>query len=884
MVGFLCLIVQTSITGGELSASEVGTSTDPDRPDLQFIPLQDDRINNKSYQSTVYAIFQDSEGFLWIGTHIGLLVYDGYQIKQYSPNAQDKTTISDFNILSITEDNAGDIWTGSMDGGIRRFDKATERFTRYKNDPGNPDSVSSDDVWKVYRTPSGEMWIGTWGGGLNRYDFDSGKFIRYRSNPDDPNSLSSDVVSSDKIIALHQDGRGILWIGTNGGGMNRFDSSTGRFGNYRQEDGLANDTIHAIIEDEYGILWLNSWGGDIIKFNPETEVFTNFGEESGLRQEQSLLSGAFRNEEGRIFFGGPQGYYDFQPYYNSHVPDIRITDFKLFNESATPRGDGGLLRSSIIRTREIELTHRRDHVFSFEFAALDFTAPERNQYAYMLEGMDEEWIHAGTQRTTLYANIPPGNYTFRVKGSNNDGIWNELGRSIDIRMAPPPWQTWWAYSLYLLAVIGLFIGYGRFRAYRHAIAVKRQQETAYRIKLEKEVTQRTSELVETNHQLTTEISERKRIEENLRLSEKKYRNIIETAREGYIMIDENLSIVDVNDEFCKMIDYNRDELIDKPLDALGVNEFRHFLRMNRRSLFKKGGFEVKGKLARKNGRPMPVLLHGSLLRDNKDRPIGNVIFVTDLSVGEMSLALAAEVQNSLLNTNELSIEGLDLYGQSRPCEDVGGDYFDLIQTPEFTGTSLIAAIGDISGHGVEAALLMTTARSYLRMRAQQEGPLSNMVTDLNRHIFADVNQTYRFMTFFILALDDSRNNLKWERAGHDPALLYTPTTGAFIELGGRGIALGLDEDYPYLSFQKERFETDQIIVLSSDGILETRDIHGEMFRKERLCDAVRAASQLRAKEITETVFNAVGAFTKGTLPDDDRTLVVIKRTGHGLEA
>lgn len=344
------------------------------------------------------------------------------------------------------------------------------------------------------------------------------------------------------------------------------------------------------------------------------------------------------------------------------------------------------------------------------------------------------------------------------------------------------------------------------------------------------------------------------------------------------MIDESLSILDVNDAFCRMVDYRRSELIAKPLHTFGVDEFRHYLKMNREILFSEGGFEVKGKLAQKNGRPIPVLLHGSVLEDSSRQGVGNVVFVTDLSVGEMSLALAAEVQQSLLHQIEPKLDGLDIAGRSKPCEEVGGDYFDLIEPSEITGKSLMAVVGDISGHGVEAALLMTAARSFLRTRVQQEGSLSDIVTDLNRHIYHDVSHTYRFMTLFILALDDSKNDLEWVRAGHEPASLYDPRTDAFSELKGAGLALGLEEEYPFFSYQKNGFSKDQLIILASDGIPETRNTSGEMFGKERLCNVVRSSSYRQAHEIIERVFDAVSLFSKGTLPDDDRTLVIIKRT------
>jgi sigma-B regulation protein RsbU (phosphoserine phosphatase) len=172
---------------------------------------------------------------------------------------------------------------------------------------------------------------------------------------------------------------------------------------------------------------------------------------------------------------------------------------------------------------------------------------------------------------------------------------------------------------------------------------------------------------------------------------------------------------------------------------------------------------------------------------------------------------------------------------------------------------------------------MTAARSFLRMRVNQEGSLADIASDLNRHLFKDVSQTYRFMTFFILALDRSLNKLEWVRAGHDPAMLYEPASDRFHDLEGMGIALGLDEDYAFAAYQKDGFARDQIIVMASDGIFETHNVDGEMFGKDRLRNVIRSSTHLSATTITDRVFDAVTTFTKGTLPDDDRTLVVIKR-------
>ena len=196
VIGVLCLALLTCATGRHLGASEGGSAKEEHLHPAVFEPLRDDRLSSRSFQSSVYAIFQDSKGFLWIGTHIGLLKYDGYQIDQYSPNTQAETAISDINVSSIAEDRDGSLWIGSMDGGISRLDRTTDAFAHFRHDPDDDGSLSSDDVWCLYRSPSDDMWVGTWGGGLNRYDRKSGSFVRYRSDTGDPGSLSSDVVNA----------------------------------------------------------------------------------------------------------------------------------------------------------------------------------------------------------------------------------------------------------------------------------------------------------------------------------------------------------------------------------------------------------------------------------------------------------------------------------------------------------------------------------------------------------------------------------------------------------------------------------------------------------------------------------------------------------------
>jgi sigma-B regulation protein RsbU (phosphoserine phosphatase) len=243
-----------------------------------------------------------------------------------------------------------------------------------------------------------------------------------------------------------------------------------------------------------------------------------------------------------------------------------------------------------------------------------------------------------------------------------------------------------------------------------------------------------------------------------------------------------------------------------------------------------------------------------------------------------SLSLAREVQQSLLPHRSPKIDGLDIAGKSIYCEETGGDYFDYIYGGKAGNRTLSVAVGDVSGHGISSALLMATVRSSLRQRSSLPGSVASIIADVNRQLVADVEDSGQFMTMFYITIDPESMRAHWVRAGHDPAVFYDPRSEKFEELGGSGIALGVDEDWRYEAHVKENLAKGQIILLSTDGIWEAFNSRGEMFGKERVNAVIRKHSALNAQTIIDKVFEALNRFQKGAPLEDDITLVVVKIT------
>ncbi|MCB0156192.1 MAG: GGDEF domain-containing protein, partial [Anaerolineae bacterium] len=464
--------------------------------------------------SVVWGISEDPAGQLWVGTSSGLnrIERESGTVTVYRHQPDDPASLSGDFVPAVLTDHSGTLWVGVDEGGLNRYDPATDSFSAYRFAEEDPTSLSDDDVWSLFEDREGRLWVGTWGGGLNRFNPADETFTRYQPDPANPAGLSNDVIrvirqdhtgrlwlgtnggglvnfdpaaetfttyltdpnqmsslSGNVVRAILEDSRQTLWVGVDGGGLNKFDPATETFVHYREQDGLPNDTIYGIVEDDQGELWLSTNSG-LARFDPVSETFKNYTASDGLQSNEFNQGAYFKSGAGELFFGGINGFNAFFPDQiqdNTYQPPVIVTAFQIFDKPVT-------LAQPLAELTELPLSYR-DSVFSFEFAALDYTAPAENQYAYKLEGFDQEWIEAGPRRFATYTNLDGGEYTFRVRGSNNDGLWSEHEVAVKINITPPPWKTWWAYTLYVLAGAGVIFVYIRLRTRAQARELAQQR-------------------------------------------------------------------------------------------------------------------------------------------------------------------------------------------------------------------------------------------------------------------------------------------------------------------------------------------------------------------------------------------------------------------------
>ncbi|MEQ9423770.1 MAG: two-component regulator propeller domain-containing protein [Cyclobacteriaceae bacterium] len=437
----------------------VGTRNGLNLMDIQnetFKRYYHDPLNTSSISNNyIKSIYKDSFGILWIGTQDGLNygLNDTFQTFRTDPSNNESISWND--ITFIFEDSDKDLWIGTWNG-LNRFNRGTQDFERFLFDPNS--TPDHHQVLTMVEDDNGLLWIGTYDGGLLKFDKRTGSYDTFRNDPNDINSLSHN-----RIWTLHKDKTGQIWAGTFGGGLNKLvEGEVTKFKVYGENDGLSSNSIIGIMSDSNNQLWISGNNG-ISHINPTDETFTNFDESDGLQGNHFNVA-YHRNDDGFMFFGGSNGFNVFHPdsiVTNSIAPVAVLTTFELFNKPVVVDHEG-VLRRPLAEKPIINLSHEHS-VFTLGFSATSYVNPDKNEFAYQLAGFDQQWFYTNNERRyATYTNIPPGEYRFLVKASNNAGIWGEPAE-IKLIIHPPWWSTIWFRSVLIISIVMGLVGFYNYR-------------------------------------------------------------------------------------------------------------------------------------------------------------------------------------------------------------------------------------------------------------------------------------------------------------------------------------------------------------------------------------------------------------------------------------
>ena len=505
----------------------------------------------------IFALEFDAQGGLWIGTMMGGLNYlapGAHEVTQ--PFANHSTAIPK-GVTSLLLDQAGTLWIGTFAAGLFSYSSADLELKQYLPNANagstlSSNSISSASVLSLLEDAQGQLWIGTNGGGLNRLDIANQQFEHFNANPSDASALSSNV-----IYALHKDSQGDLWIGTDQSGLNRWRSSDRAanqpiFQRYGRAQGLPDATVHAVLSENTGIVWFSTNAG-LVRLDPYSDKITTFTATHGLQHSEFNFAAALKSLSNKMLFGGINGFNVFDPVSittNPHPPKIALTRFtRGHHENLLPE----LAKLATNSGQKLELKHT-DVLVSFEFAALDFTEPRKNQYQHRLLGFDSNWSNISTTRQASFTNLAPGDYQLQVRAANSDGVWSSRRLNVPFSMLAAPWNTPLARGLYaaLAALLLLAIYLNMRQLQSNAAAIRNKNQT-----------------------LRTEI-ELRRAQERALVAEKQinqqYLDIVEVM---ILVLEDNGEIVRVNQKGERILGYHQNELLGRNFYDLLIPKESH---------------------------------------------------------------------------------------------------------------------------------------------------------------------------------------------------------------------------------------------------------------------------------------------------------------------
>ncbi len=731
-------------------------------------------------ESVITAILHDSQGSTWLGTENGLVQIESRGIErrfEYSPDKSEG--LSDNLVTALAEDRNGNIWIGTQGGGISRFNTHLKTFQNYWSSSDTPGSISDNFVFSILVASDGTVWIGT-NNGLNRYNPDTDTFTAFARSS---SNAQTNAMPEAPILALYEDAAKHLWLGTLGGGLYRFEPAQKRAVRFSKKDHLPSETIYGILGDTKGKLWLSTSRG-LASLTPRGNGEPSiriYGAADGLQSSAFRKGAYFRTASGTMLFGVGAGFVAFDADSlrdNMMPPSLAVTRFHVFgnNEEAAP---------APTQTR-FEIDYGEN--FEIEYAALDFTNPARNEYAYHFGDSDSNWVYMGQNRRITVTNYDPGEYSVFVKASNSDGVWTAEPLVLTLIVRPPWWRTWWSHTLAIVAGIACIVGAYRLRVRRMIASGKRLQTL---------VDERTKEISEQKYLLEAQGSEIQMTNAALQEKNVELERVLHTSENARQELERAYQLLD-----------------------------------------------------RENSR----------------------------KTQELNEARAFQI--SMLPKQTPQIQGLDIAFALRTATEVGGDYYDYVLSPD---GGLTLAIGDATGHGVRAGMLVSLVKSSFHALVHDYS-LSETAAMISQTI-KQMRLQRMFMCLSLLHLRRKEHphhqawQLEMAGAGMPPMLLYRAATGRVEHLRTQGIVLGTMENavYPVRHIEVEAGDR---LLLMSDGIIELFNASGDELGTQRVEDCFLRLCQDRhecsADAMLAELHYLTDEWVDGEPLHDDIALIMIR--------
>lgn len=668
--------------------------------------------------NSVISLFIDSQNSLWVGTTRGLDKFDPFTktFTSYKPIENNEDNLA-FSVFALYEDSKGTFWVGATRG-LYFFNRNTLTFTQFNPNLSNPETLISDSIYAIHEDKNQNLWVGTLGNGLIKINLNDNAISLYTNQPTEKTSLSNNTV-----LTIYESRNGVLWFGTHGGGLNRYNPDSNSFTYYTENEGLPNNVIYGILEDEKGNLWLSTNFG-LSRFNPANLLFRNFTASDGLQSNEFNQNAYAKDSNGNMYFGGINGLSVFQPQEivnQKYAPTVALTSFTLDGTSFLQEN------TSTEYLQNITLTWPQNS-FEFEFAAFAYEQPNKNQYAYMLEGLDSDWINIGSQRNGRYTNLSGGTYTLLLRGSNSDGVWSEEIQKINIVVVPPFWQTWWFRTFMVFSSLVIIAGALRWRVKN---IENRNRE------LERVVRKRTSDLEKRNSEIEALYQADEKILRSVTLNQI-FQALVDVS---VSMLSADRSVVfSWNEEQNKIIPrvskgfqaetlaaltFDRDEgLIGTAMrtgEAFIISNIKSSnLRKNVKTLIEKEGVES--------------FAHFPIVVDGKVISIFNVAYTRPNALTKDSIRLFT----ALVNRASMSIANMDLFEQTKDLavmEERNRLARDLHDSAKQKAFAALAQLGTVNGisktltqeaspHVVEAETLIYEVIQELNFLIQEIYPIA----------------------------------------------------------------------------------------------------------------------------------------------------------------